>query len=355
METKTKLISTILGIALVMGCEIQDNTISTLTDEMDPQDVENDGARVTVGQTDMADMTIWAGQNIMAGMVFFDNEDNILTVNYQTTGGWELVETHFAIGCSLADIPVNRKGNPQVGLFPYHSGDLSGKSNYTFTIDLSTFPCGFDCGTTNKYQIAAHAVVRRPDGNGGYQTETGWCEGSAFVQKGNWAMFNSINVICDEDPEPDPETCETSFAYDEISATCFLDIDEDNDGKKDFNRWGWTNSVNEPGNYTYQMYAGAGQCEISKGTHVGTVTINYNGSTAQVLVTTLKGFYMDEAHYYVGNSLLPVDKFGKFTVAPGQFPGVHDLSKATSDTYEISVSGSIYVVVHAVVCGVYAN
>ena len=55
---------------------------------------------------------------------------------------------------------------------------------------------------------------------------------------------------------------------------------------------------------------------------------------------------------YVGNEILPRNN-SEFTVAPGQYPDIHgDLDGTTTDEYSIeNLSGTIYVVAHAVVCG----
>jgi hypothetical protein len=92
---------------------------------------------------------------------------------------------------------------------------------------------------------------------------------------------------------------------------------------------------------------------LSKGTLVGVLTVNYNGSTASVSFNMASGFTMDESHLYVGSEPLARNN-GEYTVAPGQYPYIHDLTNATSDTYTISgLTGEIYVVAHAVVCGNY--
>ena len=77
---------------------------------------------------------------------------------------------------------------------------------------------------------------------------------------------NALTCASCGSPDPDPTgDCETAFAYGGSGiATCFLDIDEDLDGKSDFMRWGWTNSLQELESQTWPIYAGAGQCDTSK-------------------------------------------------------------------------------------------
>lgn len=145
---------------------------------------------------------------------------------------------------------------------------------------------------------------------------------------------------------PCEEECETAYAYGcRKYATCFLDMA---DGLKN-PPWGWTNGPLSAGNYTFDLYAGAAKCSLRKGTKVGTVTVNYYGSTVTVIYSLDEGT-MDATHLYVGNDPLP-EFNGKPTVSSGHYPYQHDLEDATSDNYTISgLSGTIYVIAHAVVC-----
>jgi len=105
---------------------------------------------------------------------------------------------------------------------------------------------------------------------------------------------------------------------------------------------------------TFDIYAAAGQCDLTAGTLVGTLLVDYSPVAGYAWVTFYMNppYTMDENHLYVGNEILPRDANGEYTVAPGQYPYIHeDLDGATTDTYMIWVSGNIYVVAHAVVCG----
>ncbi|TVZ59803.1 putative secreted protein (Por secretion system target) [Flavobacteriaceae bacterium MAR_2010_105] len=148
--------------------------------------------------------------------------------------------------------------------------------------------------------------------------------------------------------------CETAFG---VFTSNGVDVDADSrcfreDG---FSRWGWTNSIspNAPGSpYTLQLYAGAGKCELSKGTNVGTATVDYSGGyiTVNYNITT-PGYAMNEAHVYIGCEPYPTHN-GVNTVAPGQFnfnPGGLDYVY-NYQVGPIEASGDIYIIVHAVVC-----
>ena len=146
---------------------------------------------------------------------------------------------------------------------------------------------------------------------------------------------------CKQECEPPPPLggCETAFAYGEDVATCFLDIPAIKN-----NRWGWTNGPLDEGTYSWPIYAGAGQCDITKGMLVGSLEVNYSGGTATILYDINSNYELDETHLFVGDDILPKKK-NKYTTAPGQFP----YSGGSSFTID-GLSGQIYIVAHSVVC-----
>jgi len=170
----------------------------------------------------------------------------------------------------------------------------------------------------------------------------------------NSGAIDNIMFSCME-REIEIGACETMFAKgDDDVATCFIDDDYG------FNRWGWTNGPLSTGEYTFDVYAGAGQCDTDKGALAGTVTLDYNSETGDAYVTysTNDDFVLTETHLYVGNTPYPMKKKGKNgyvpTVAPGQFPYQHgDLDNENEDSYMINgLSGDIYMIAHGVVCEV---
>lgn len=175
------------------------------------------------------------------------------------------------------------------------------------------------------------------------QEETAWGYGPNFPGK-NWAMYFTYVVCCNGGGGTGHET---AFAYGGDYAICFLDLG--------FSRWGWTNGALVEGDYTFDIYAGAGRCDLNKGTLVGKLVVSYHNGTAVVIykMTPSSPYTMSETHLYVGNEKLPRDGNGNPTVAPGQYPYIHDpLADVTTDKYTIpGLSGRIYVVAHAVVGG----
>jgi hypothetical protein len=130
--------------------------------------------------------------------------------------------------------------------------------------------------------------------------------------------------------------CETAFARDDSGNTCF--------DQYGFSRWGWTIGPITEGGYTYDVYAGAGQCDTSKGTLVGTVDVAYGGGTVDVTYNLVPGFNINAEHTYAGYAPIPTNpKNGMETVAPGQY------------TITENLEGEIYVILHTEVCGDYED
>jgi len=193
------------------------------------------------------------------------------------------------------------------------------------------------CDTTRAIGDA-YIYELKPDQNTGwyYILYTGWGNATDLEKQ--------ALVKFDLEYSPPPQVdCETAYAWGEGLATCFLDIP----GVKS-NNWGWSNgAISDPSSYSWDIYAGAGQCDITKGTLVGTLDVDYSGGTVTVAYNIDPDFTLDETHLYVGDEMLARKK-GKFTTAPGQFP------YSGQQSYTIDgLSGDIYVVAHSVVCGDY--
>ena len=146
--------------------------------------------------------------------------------------------------------------------------------------------------------------------------------------------------------------CETAFAYDPDNAQCFLEDNDDVLGP-DFDRWGWTNYMECEGTYSMPLYAGAAQCDLDKGTNVGTVNVEYLDGTVTVDYNILvPGYLMSEAHVYVGCDPYPTIG-GTPTVAPGQYPFNPEIGHVQNYTVVIeNVQGPVYFIAHAVTCQV---
>jgi hypothetical protein len=286
-------------------------------------------------------VTLYAGQTIEVGSVSLSIEGTDLHVTYTMAGGWELTETHLWIGESLAGMPQTKAGNPTIGNFPWKSGDITDATTYTFVVPIGSFTSA-PCNTM--FYAAAHASVRKDTGGGSYQTETAWAGSDPLVGQGSWATYFTFTLICDSWEEPEGG-CETAFAYGGEKATTFTDL-------IGTPRWGWSNGPLIEGDYAFDIYAGAGRNDLDRGTLVGTLTVHYADGTATVTYALSEGFTLSETHLYAGTATMPVKKKDVPTFAPGQYGNNHDLDAATGDTFTVEgLSGDIYIVAHAVVCG----
>lgn len=182
-----------------------------------------------------------------------------------------------------------------------------------------------------------YTISHRPS-NQRYAFQVG--PGGALFDSGNdfgvsgwaWAINNNSQEehIIDFNFITECESnCETAFARDIDGKNCFID--------NGFNRWGWSLGPIAEGNYSYEIYAGAGQCDINKGVLIGTVDVNYTNGDVTVIYNIDSSYSVDETHTYAGNEMFP-SKNGTSTVAPGQY------------TITENLTGEIYVIAHAVVC-----
>ena len=194
----------------------------------------------------------------------------------------------------------------------------------------------FSDDSDEMYTDPAHTTGVFVQGDDGiYDFVVGFCIG------------DEIDVVVPDPDDPQGGDSETAFAYGgEGVATCFRELG--------FSRWGWTNLLNPTGSYELPIYAGAGQCDISKGTLVGTLEVEFLSSTSvRVRYLMDTGFTLVETHLYIGTPILPIKNGTYYTVAPGQYPYKHEaLGDASSDTYELTIpTGPVYLVAHSVVRG----
>ena len=172
------------------------------------------------------------------------------------------------------------------------------------------------------------------------------------------AVWNEVTCewdIIENDNDCDNGTidqCETAYARsaDASVRTCFNDVPGFSTP-----RWGWTNQFpSANGTYEMDVYAAAGQCDISKGALVGNVVVNYENGLVDVTISVFSGYKMEVAQLYVGSDPIPSGNNGSLTVAPGQYPYQDDESgDFYSYTFEDISAGdmdSFYVILHANVC-----
>ncbi|NDV42683.1 hypothetical protein [Flagellimonas sediminis] len=181
---------------------------------------------------------------------------------------------------------------------------------------------GSDWSRTKGQEIVDAAIA-----NGeGYEPGAGEVMAVVLIPTGRTqSVIVTIPLGC----EPEP-SCETAFARGTDGNTCFIG--------EGFSRWGWSiGPLAEGTQATYDVYAGAGQCDISKGELVGTVDVSYIDGNVTVTYNIDAAYNVSDTHTYAGSAMFPT-KNGEPTVAPGQY------------YIEENLSGDIYVIAHADVC-----
>jgi hypothetical protein len=323
-----------------------------------PAQAEHAVLSVTSGENGCYDLL--AGQTIDAGDVCFavDETYNNLTVTYHTAVDWELTEAHLWLGDVLDAYPATKKGNPKIGNFPYNSGDISGATEHSFTVPLGSVQNFLNLDDLDQYcpsgasgtiYAMAHAAVQRVDGNGNVvQTETGWSTGQPVVEKGSWATRTEITleVTCDSvPPPPSGRGQETAIMFGSIGFDVPLDNCADNRGVSPDNvsdsRWGWQDGPLMEGEYVRPIYAGAGQSDLTKGTHVGDVYIDVLSNMVVVDINLYldyenNPYEVEDTHVYVGTDPVCSANFGNAWTS-----GSTDLTAV-----EIDTSTGVYVGVH---------
>ena len=257
------------------------------------------------------------------GTVTVGNDADFLYVTYDATS--DLTQMRLYVGQHLAvpNIfydeydPITGEVHYYLSQFPFQYDGPA--TSHMFTIPLTDVQSDDGC-----FLIISHAVV---DGIK--------VTGSTNFKSMGWS-FDYCLQECNQQYD-----CETAYAYGDEVAHCFLDIPQVKS-----NNWGWSNGPIGEESYSWDIYAGAGKCDIEKGTLVGTLDVDYVGGTATITYNIDADYTLEETHLYVGWEILPRDKKDRFTTAPGQFP----YSGETSYTID-GLSGGIYVVAHSVVCG----
>lgn len=276
--------------------------------------------------------TLFAGQSIEVGSVCVENDADNVYVTYTTAGDWEMSELHLFVGTDFSQLPTNKKGNPQIGHFPFVASNVG--HSYTFTLPLADLAA--TC--SSNFAIAAHAVV----GNG-ISTETAWGEGDRITSQGSWATWFAYQATCPDNDDDEPLTCsntETGFA---LGQDTFNSLNVGN-----ANRWGWQLTVvnNESG--STPIYAGAGQNNINNGDYVGDLQYYYSNGTFLATFNAASGYAWNATHLYADDVIVA-------TTAPGQFGNQESfVSPSATSHYVVSIMPAdaqlIYVVAHAEVC-----
>ena len=122
-----------------------------------------------------------AGQNIEAGVVTIFNTEDKLFISASMNAPWVISQTQLYVGDANL-VPVNKKGNPQIGQFPVKNQFADYTSVVTYEFNLDDF--------NESFMVAFHSDVHKLDDSGyPVQNETAWADGTQFVSSGSWASY----------------------------------------------------------------------------------------------------------------------------------------------------------------------
>lgn len=211
------------------------------------------------------------GQHILVGNLSVLNDETNLYVTYNTTDGWVINEIHLYAGL-LAGTPMNKRGNPIPGQFPYKATFANGRTSYTIAIPLSSLP-------DKCYSIAAHAVVTK-DGS----SETAWTQDERFANRTGAANWSGFSDYCTQD-------CTKPVCLMDNSAWGFGTLHTVLSGTT--RRCGWFSDYTPGVSQTIDIV----DCYLRT---VGYATLTDDGNKLTVTYNTGAGVHIQRAYFYVG-------------------------------------------------------
>lgn len=274
---------------------------------------------VTPGGATVATMTV-------------SNTTTTLNLNFAAAAGCALTNIYVWIGNDPASAPSNVYNNVDINAFPHKIAVASPGSSFELSVPLDTISLPSDPCTGPLY------IFTKVFTDCGY----GWPAGGSTHLNFPYVAYQLCGLDCTV-----LEGCETAFA--KGGYVFASDARANPEGLASLglarNRWGWAIRRTGTGTTVHNIYAGAGQNNISRGTLVGTVSIGWDGTTATATYELASGVVMTEAHLYAGNT-------APTTIAPGQYGNIASfLTPTSSHTFTVPLSGDeAWFIVHAVVC-----
>lgn len=136
-------------------------------------------------------------------------------------------------------------------------------------------------------------------------------------------------------------TCETANMFGDTPINTFSNA----------HKWGWAEYYEDGQEQTeFKIYAGAGQNDLSKGTWVGTATVEIVDGVVNLEIDMKAGYSLDELHV----NLTDEKPSGAVAKAPGQF-NMNDMVSPGTTHYEFTdftgFGDDFWIIVHTVTCG----
>lgn len=327
------LLKTILYLLIAVPVIFTACQKSELTNDLTTNSVKSEQVimpYVPCGNQMVANLYEYGNTGSSYGTLTVGNDATNLYITYQTSGGYLLRNTFLYVGAAeglttltpfSSNIPSGGSGLFYIGSFPYIYAPGPPAPTYQKVIPLSSLP---EC-----FIIVAFADI--PAGES-------YVRVSAKAPTAMKSMGYYLEYCKQQCKAP---TCETAYAFGGDIATCFLTLPN-----LTSNNWGWTQKITgEIKSIHWPVYAGAGQCDLKKGTFVGYLDGSYVGGKLNLAYNLNWPFTLNVSHLYIGTTPLPV-KNGKLVTAPGQF-------KNSAPIVNLPVTAPFYVAAHAEVCGPY--
>ena len=246
-----------------------------------------------------------------------------------------------------------------------------GTVNYTYLVentgtgDLDNVTVTDDNGTpSDVLDDFSPAYESGDDGDGLLNSGEMWTYKATVILTATTTNTATVNA---DGPCTENATAMDSATVEVCALKCDTAWGYGNDAEdvKDFvcdlglSNWGWSNRISQGSSYTFDLVASAGSgkdcSDPANGTVVGQVYVEYIGDTITAEYTVLAGNTLEDVHFWVGTTELPVNKNGKMNSAPGQFPEPDEETiSGNSITIYVDVAefegSDLYVAAHAVVC-----
>ena len=241
-----------------------------------------------------------AGQTLDAGSVIISTDGDYVTI---TINGLSLIDdVHVYLYGENDPLPTKR---PTPGQAPYVLEDVNDTTaelmiplNGETSITLAIHVAFTDDVDNDMYGIAGETAYAGDDD-------------SVFDGKGAWFYLVGFDVIACETTEPADvlyiaahaalTNQETAWALGQYT---FID-------ENISNKWGWFLSVNSYGTHTFDIYYGAGQNNLTAGTLIGTLEVEYTPEDVTITFVLTEPL-LEEIQVYVGYTY-------PTTSAPGQY------------------------------------
>ena len=266
----TNLVDTYGGKEVIFDCTVNDTTFDFGQTLLEPEEVLACTYEVDPANEELFENTVRVGGTFSDGTTF--NETDTATYD------WDSPTTEVNATVNIKDIS-DLFGEVGLGTVTAPNGD-----QFTYTKDFAWEDYGQEeCGSYT-YDNTATIVETDQSASAALKVNV-----QCFIYESAWAKGG-------EDVAEVLPFCEAGFA-----------------------NWGWTNQI-LPGEYTMDLWAGAAQCDTTKGTLVGSVTVEYDEDghvTAEF--TVFEGYDLESTAFYADYAEFPTTPRGADTTAPGLY------------------------------------